>query len=170
MISTMQKTALHVVLVEPEIPWNTGNAGRTCLAAGARLHLIEPLGFSLEDRAVRRAGLDYWPNVRPCIWPSWACFEAELAKLGTPRFFAPDGDTLYWDVTYPEPSVLIFGSETKGFPAEIVQVYGGSTVRVPQTDSEVRSLNLSTTVALGVYEARRQHRRRSADRRGRPAG
>ncbi|HEX6862931.1 MAG TPA: TrmH family RNA methyltransferase, partial [Thermoanaerobaculia bacterium] len=76
--------SLHVVLVHPEIHWNTGNAGRTCLAAGARLHLVEPLGFSLDEREVRRAGLDYWPRVDPVIWPSWADLEAQLSGLGEP--------------------------------------------------------------------------------------
>ncbi|MBV8201458.1 MAG: tRNA (cytidine(34)-2'-O)-methyltransferase, partial [Acidobacteria bacterium] len=81
-------TSLHVVLVEPEIHWNTGNAGRTCLAAGARLHLVEPLGFSLDDREVRRAGLDYWPRVKLRVWPSLAALEPVLPSLGEAWFFS----------------------------------------------------------------------------------
>ncbi|HET9226501.1 MAG TPA: TrmH family RNA methyltransferase, partial [Thermoanaerobaculia bacterium] len=85
-------TDLHVVLVEPEIHWNTGNAGRTCLAAGARLHLVEPLGFSLDEREVRRAGLDYWPRVDPRIWPSWNAFEERMPELGEPFFFSAEAE------------------------------------------------------------------------------
>ena len=81
----------------PEIPWNTGNAGRTCLAAGAQLHLIEPLGFSLAARPVRRAGLDYWPRVAPRTWPDWASFEAALPELGEPWFFSADAERTLWD-------------------------------------------------------------------------
>ncbi|HVR96446.1 MAG TPA: TrmH family RNA methyltransferase, partial [Thermoanaerobaculia bacterium] len=86
---------MHVVLVHPEIHWNTGNAGRTCLAAGAKLHLVEPLGFSLDEREVRRAGLDYWPRVRPQVWPDWAAFEAALPALGTPFLFTARGARPY---------------------------------------------------------------------------
>src|SRR5205085_12496038 len=91
---------LHVVLVAPEIHWNTGNAGRTCLAAGAQLHLVGPLGFSLDAREVKRAGLDYWPKVDPRAWPNWAAFEPELEGLGTPYFFSPDGEREHWDIDY----------------------------------------------------------------------
>ena len=80
--------SMHVVLVHPEIHWNTGNAGRTCLAVGATLHLVEPLGFSLDGRQVKRAGLDYWEHVNPRVWPSWSAFEAELPALGEPFFFS----------------------------------------------------------------------------------
>ncbi|HSN89421.1 MAG TPA: TrmH family RNA methyltransferase, partial [Thermoanaerobaculia bacterium] len=97
---------LHVVLVHPEIHWNTGNAGRTCLAAGARLHLVEPLGFSLKEREVRRAGLDYWPRVDPVIWPSWADLEEKLPDLGEPFFFSAEATRDYWSVAYPERAIL----------------------------------------------------------------
>ena len=82
---------LHVVLVAPEIHWNTGNAGRTCLAVGAQLHLVQPLGFSLDDAHVRRAGLDYWPRVNPRVWPTWEDFERALPDLGAPFFFSSSG-------------------------------------------------------------------------------
>jgi len=91
-------TSLHVVLVEAEIHWNTGNVGRTCLAAGAQLHLVEPLGFSLDEREVRRAGLDYWPRVKPVVWPAWDALERELPALGEPYFFSPDAPRGLWDV------------------------------------------------------------------------
>src|SRR6185503_3578166 len=103
--------ALHVVLVHPEIHWNTGNAGRTCLAAGARLHLVEPLGFSLDEREVRRAGLDYWPRFDLCVWPSWDAFAERLPELGEPFFFSAEGTRDFWSVTYPERAVLVFGRE-----------------------------------------------------------
>src|SRR5205085_10337473 len=98
---------LHVVLVAPEIHWNTGNAGRTCLAAGAQLHLVEPLGFSLDDAQVRRAGLDYWPRVRPRVWPSWEAFERELPALGAPFFYTSSGARAFQDVRYPRPCALV---------------------------------------------------------------
>ena len=107
---------LHVVLVEPEIHWNTGNAGRTCLAAGAQLHLVRPLGFSLDDKEVRRAGLDYWPRVRPQVWPSWDDFEHALPSLGTPLFFTARGVRSFQELVYPRPAALIFGRESVGLP------------------------------------------------------
>src|SRR4051794_26829042 len=91
--------SLHVAIVAPEIPWNPG---RTCLAVGARLHLIEPLGFSLAEREIRRAGLDYWARVSPSVWPDWATFEARLPELGTPFFFAPRARSNFREVAYPE--------------------------------------------------------------------
>jgi len=110
---------LHVVLVHPEIHWNTGNAGRSCLAAGATLHLIEPLGFSLGEREVRRAGLDYWEHVDVRVWPDWTAFERELPVLGAPFFFSTKASQLYWDAPYEENSVLIFGRETGGLPGDL---------------------------------------------------
>jgi hypothetical protein len=89
--------ATHVVLVHPEIHWNTGNAGRTCLATGATLHLIEPLGFSLDDREVKRAGLDYWEHIELRVWPSWDAFETQLPTLGEPYFFSTKATRLVWD-------------------------------------------------------------------------
>lgn len=147
---------LHVVLVHPEIHWNTGNAGRTCLAAGARLHLVEPLGFSLDEREVRRAGLDYWPRVDPHIWPSWAALEQRLPELGEPFFFSAEAERSFWEVRYPERTALIFGKESVGLPAEIRDRYRDRLVNIPMLDREIRSLNLSTSVALAAYEVMRQ--------------
>ena len=149
---------LHVVLVEPEIHWNTGNAGRTCLAVGAQLHLVRPLGFSLEDKEVRRAGLDYWPRVRPEVWPGWADFERALPSLGTPFFFTARGVRSFQEVAYPRPAVLIFGRESVGLPEELLARHRDATVSIPMRDAELRSLNLSTSVALAAYEARRRWR------------
>lgn len=157
-LETPDDTSLHVVLVEPEIHWNTGNVGRTCLAVGAQLHLVEPLGFSLDEREVRRAGLDYWPRVMPRIWPAWQDLEACLSELGEPFFFSAEGTRDYWSVPYPQRVVLVFGRESVGLPPEIRQRWRDRLVRIPILDPEIRSLNLSTSVALAAYEVLRQHR------------
>jgi len=150
--------AIHVVLVEPEIHWNTGNAGRTCLAVGARLHLVEPLGFSLDAREVRRAGLDYWPRVQPRLWPSWEVFEEHLPELGEPFFFTAEAERSYWEVDYPRRTVLIFGRESTGLGREILERHPRRRVRIPMLDPALRSLNLSTAVALAAYEVLRGRR------------
>ena len=148
--------SLHVVLVHPEIHWNTGNAGRSCLAAGATLHLVEPLGFSLDEREVRRAGLDYWEHVDLRVWKSWSEFQAHLPEFGTPYLFTTKGDTLWCDVAYDDDSVLVFGRETGGLPAEIMTRYSDRQIRFPILSPHVRSLNLSTCVGIALYEVMRQ--------------
>ena len=145
-----------MVLVEPEIHWNTGNAGRTCLAAGAQLHLVEPLGFSLDDRAVRRAGLDYWEHVPLRVWPDWAALAAELPRLGDPWFFSPEAVRAHWDVGYRRPAVLVFGAESRGLPEELRTRHADRLVRIPQREPRLRSLNLSTAVGVALFEVRRQ--------------
>ena len=154
------EAALHVVLVHPEIHWNTGNAGRTCLAAGATLHLIEPLGFSLDEREVKRAGLDYWEHVDVRVWPNWEVFENELPTLGEPYFFSTKATRLFWDAPLGTPSnvVLIFGRETGGLPAELHERYRDRFLTMPILSPHVRSLNLSTSVGIAVYEVLRQRR------------
>ena len=151
--------ATHVVLVHPEIHWNTGNAGRTCLAADATLHLIEPLGFSLDEKRVKRAGLDYWQHVDLRVWQSWEKFEKELPVLGEPYFFAANAPRAFWDASLDaEDVVLIFGRETTGLPREILDRYNERTVSIPMLSPKVRSLNLSTSVAIALYEVMRQRR------------
>ncbi len=145
-----------MVLVEPEIHWNTGNAGRTCLAVGAQLHLVRPLGFSLDEKEVRRAGLDYWVRVNPTVWSSWTDFERALPRLGTPLFFTARSPRRFQEIVYPRPAVLIFGRESVGLSADLLARYAPETVAIPMQDAELRSLNLSTSVALAAYEARRQ--------------
>ncbi len=149
---------LHVVLFEPEIHWNTGNAGRTCLAAGAQLHLVEPLGFSLDEREVRRAGLDYWERVNPRVWPSWNELEAALPELGEPFFASPDTSRTVWDVRYPARTVLVFGRESVGLPAAIRERYRDRLFRLPMRDPTLRSVNVSTAVGICTYEVLRQWR------------
>lgn len=152
--------AIHVALVHPEIHWNTGNAGRTCLAAGATLHLIEPLGFSLDERELKRAGLDYWPHVDVRVWPSWEAFERALPTLGTPFFFSTKATRLFWDAPLGESEriVLVFGRETGGLGPELHTRYTEQFVTMPILSPHVRSLNLSTSVGIAVYEVLRQRR------------
>jgi len=152
--------AIHVVLVHPEIHWNTGNAGRTCLATGATLHLIEPLGFSLDERQVKRAGLDYWEHVDLRVWPDWAAFEAELPSLGEAYFFSTKATRPLWDAPLGEAGdvVLVFGRETAGLPGDLYERYRERLVGMPILSPDVRSLNLSTSVGIALYEVLRQRR------------
>ncbi len=148
--------ALHIVLVEPEIPWNAGNVGRTALAVGAVLHLVQPLGFSLDDRQVRRAGLDYWPRVPLRLWSDWRALERALPDLGAPFLLTAAAPRSYWEPRYPERTVLVLGRESVGLPPELLARHPEETVRLPMLDSELRSLNLSTAAALASYEVIRQ--------------
>jgi tRNA (cytidine/uridine-2'-O-)-methyltransferase len=150
--------ALHVVLVHPEIHWNTGNVGRTCLAAGARLHLVRPLGFSLAEPEIRRAGLDYWPRVDPVVWNDWRSCEAALPSIGTPFFFSAEASAELWSVRFPRPVVLVFGRESGGLPEAIRARHHERLVSIPMADTAVRSLNLSTAAAIAMYEVLRQWR------------
>jgi len=154
--------AIHVVLVHPEIHWNTGNAGRTCLAAGATLHLVEPLGFSPDEKQVKRAGLDYWEHVDLRVWPDWGTFERELPSLGEPYFLSTKAATRLWDAPLgaSRDVVLIFGRETGGLPQDIHDRYRDRFVGMPILSPVVRSLNLSTSVGIALYEVLRQRRRR----------
>src|SRR3954463_7236346 len=115
---------LHLVLVEPEIHWNTGNLGRTALAVGAELHLVEPLGFSLDDKHLLRAGLDYWPRVPLHRWKSWAEFEGALPALGEAWFFSARANRPYWSGRFEGDTVLVFGRESVGLPPSIVERAG----------------------------------------------
>jgi tRNA (cytidine/uridine-2'-O-)-methyltransferase len=155
------QVSLHVVLVHPEIHWNTGNAGRTCLAVGATLHLVEPLGFSLDERQVRRAGLDYWEHVDLRVWPDWTTFEQALPSLGEPFFFSTKATTPFWDAPLgrPEHVVLVFGRETAGLPDELHERFRDRFVAMPMQSPLVRSINLSTSVGIAAYEVLRQRRR-----------
>jgi tRNA (cytidine/uridine-2'-O-)-methyltransferase len=148
--------SLHVILVEPEIHWNAGNIGRTTLAAGADLHLVEPLGFSLDDRYLLRAGLDYWPHVRLRVWPSWDAVERKLPELGEPFFFSSHGSRSFWEVKYPDDVALVFGRESVGLPETLLARHADRTLRVPMVEPKLRSINLSTIAGLAMFEVVRQ--------------
>jgi tRNA (cytidine/uridine-2'-O-)-methyltransferase len=148
--------ALHIVLVEPEIHWNTGNVGRTALAVGAELHLVEPLGFSLDDKQVARAGLDYWPRVKKRVWPDWASLEGALPSLGEAWFFSARATRPYWEARFGADTVLVFGKESVGLSPSLIERAGDRALAIPMQDPSLRSLNLSTAAALAAYEVLRQ--------------
>jgi tRNA (cytidine/uridine-2'-O-)-methyltransferase len=149
---------LHVVLHQPEIPPNTGNVGRTCVAIGAKLWLVRPLGFEISEKQLRRAGLDYWPHLEWEVVEDWNTLAAKLAgPLQSERvwFFTKTAQRTYTKAAYQRGDVLVFGSETSGLPAELLEQYRGQTLRIP-TRPQVRSLNLSAAAAVAMYEAARQ--------------
>jgi tRNA (cytidine/uridine-2'-O-)-methyltransferase len=147
---------IHIVLVEPEIHWNTGNAGRTCLGLDATLHLVKPLGFDIDDKSVKRAGLDYWKDVKLEVWEDWASFEAQMFELGAPFFFSAEGEKRHFEVEYPEKVVLLFGKETAGFDAKLRARYRDRLLCIPMAENSLRSINLSTCVGIASYEVVRQ--------------
>ena len=149
------KTERHVVLVAPEIHWNTGNIGRTCLGVNAHLHLIKPIGFDLDEKAVKRAGLDYWHKVKLNTWEDFDAFcghfqpeDREVALL------TKNGTQSIWELPARKRLFLIFGSETKGLPAAILESYPQTTYRIP-ISNQIRCLNLSTAVGIALYESLR---------------
>ncbi|MDJ0912738.1 MAG: tRNA (cytidine(34)-2'-O)-methyltransferase [Desulfobacterales bacterium] len=143
----------HVVLVEPQIHWNTGNIGRTCLGVNAYLHLIEPLGFSLESKQVKRAGLDYWPHLNLSVWPSFSAFLRKMKVKPTElALLTKKGKKPFWALPSPERLFLVFGSETSGLPEKILSGFNAATYYIPIT-SQIRCLNLSTAVGIVLYES-----------------
>ena len=147
----------QIVLVEPEIPPNTGNIGRLCLATGSVLHLIEPLGFSLEDRLLKRAGLDYWDQVKVCRWPNWNAFHAAQPAKAKFWFLTTKSDRPYWDVTFEEGDYLVFGRETRGLPEPLLAENAARCLTIPMA-AATRSLNLATATGIVLYEGVRQLR------------
>ena len=145
---------LNLVLVEPEIPQNTGNIARTCAATGASLHLVEPLGFRVDDRKLKRAGLDYWHLLDITYYSSLGDF-FEKTKGGNYFFFSTKGTHRHSDVEYPDNCYLLFGKETRGLPEHLLMQHPNETLRIPMID-EARSLNLSNSVAIAAYEVLRQ--------------
>ncbi len=145
----------HVVFVSPEVPGNTGTTGRTCLGAGAFFHLIRPLGFSITDKAVKRAGLDYWHKVKLTVWDNFESFINKMKVKETEMvLFTKNGEKPFWTMPSPGRQFLIFGSETQGLPETILSQYKNFTYYVPITD-EIRSLNLSTIAGIALYESLR---------------
>lgn len=150
----MPEPILHIVLHQPDIPQNTGNIGRTCVAVGAKLWLIRPLGFRLDEKHLRRAGMDYWPHLDWQVVESWE----ELVRLLPDRNFwliEECGDKLVWEGSFSPGDVLVFGSETRGLPPGILAGYPGRILKFPMREN-VRSLNLASTAAAAIYEALRQ--------------
>ena len=146
---------LNIVLYEPEIPANTGNIGRTCVATGTKLHLIEPLGFVLNDKTVKRAGMDYWKDLDVTRYDDWNdfCQRNPGAKI---YYATTKGQHVYTEVNYEEDCYIMFGKESAGIPEEILVEHPNECVRIPMM-GETRSLNLSNSVAIVLYEALRQN-------------
>lgn len=144
----------NVVLHEPEIPQNTGNIARTCAATGCRLHIIEPMAFKIDDSKLKRAGLDYWDKVFVKTYPSFDAYMKENPGVVIP--VSTKGKKLYTQSDYPQWASLLFGKETAGLPAELLQAYESSVIRLPMLPG-LRSLNLSNAVAVVVYHALSKH-------------
>ena len=145
-----------IVLVHPEIPGNTGAVGRTCVALDMELILIHPLGFEIDDKRVKRSGLDYWPHIRLVEFASWDAFIAERSPRADQMFLFEEYAPLsFYEPDYPEDAYLVFGRETKGLPPEIVAAHQDHLVSLPMRSDKVRSLNLANTVAAAAYQALR---------------
>jgi tRNA (cytidine/uridine-2'-O-)-methyltransferase len=149
---------MNVVLLEPEIPPNTGNVARLCAATRTTLHLVEPFGFALDDRQLKRAGMDYWKHVEWRRWGSWREFTAHLVGGARLWFVESGGLRHYAEVEYGPGDFLVFGRETAGLPGNLLQENRDHWVRIPMMNPEARSLNLSNCVALVLYEALRQQK------------
>ncbi|CAI2719382.1 tRNA (cytidine(34)-2'-O)-methyltransferase [Nitrospina watsonii] len=147
---------LNVVLLEPEIPSNTGSIGRLCLATQSTLHLVEPLGFEITDSRLKRAGLDYWQYLNVVRHADWDAFLKTLPAGAPCVFFSKKAQRHYFEHRFAPGSYLIFGKETLGLPEDLIQQHAETAVRIPQYDDRVRSLNLSNAVSIAVYEAIRQ--------------
>jgi len=148
--------AIHIVLVEPEIPPNTGNIARSCAATGAALHLVKPLGFSIDDKSLKRAGLDYWPYVDVTVHESLDEFmkeyEGSRMLLATTK-----GGSIYTDVKFQDGDMILFGKETAGLPRDFIEEHKESAIRIPMSkDTRLRSLNLSNSANIILFEALRQ--------------
>ena len=147
--------ALNIVLVEPEIPQNTGNIARTCAATGASLHLVRPLGFEINDKHLKRAGLDYWDKLNIYYYDSIKEVMDKFYNGSNFWFYSTKSKYTHTEVSYKDGDFLVFGKETKGLPEELLLKHPEECVRIPMID-DARSLNLSNSVAIGVYEALRQ--------------
>jgi tRNA (cytidine/uridine-2'-O-)-methyltransferase len=147
---------VNIVLVEPEIPPNTGNVARLCAATKTHLHLIEPLGFKLDDRQLKRAGMDYWEQVAWTKWPDWRAFREQLAPRARLWFVESDGPIIYSDARFEREDYLVFGRETAGLPRQLLEQNRERWLRLPMFKEQSRSLNLSNCAAIVLFEALRQ--------------
>jgi tRNA (cytidine/uridine-2'-O-)-methyltransferase len=152
-----QPHVFNVVLVEPEIPPNTGNVARLCAATRSRLHLIEPFGFQLDDRQLKRAGMDYWQHVEWQRWKNWQTFQQALPANARLWFIESRGPQHYAEVQFQPGDYLVFGRETAGLPAAIIDQHPQQWLRIPMLNPQARSLNLSNCAALVLFEALRQN-------------
>jgi len=150
---TLQGNELKIVLIAPQIAPNTGNIARLCVASGAQLHLVRPMGFILGDKQLKRSAMDYWPRLKLAMHDDLAAFLRASAD-GRRWFFSSRGRVAHWDVTYKRDDWLIFGNETHGLPEQLAIEYPDSFLRIPQQPQE-RCLNLATAVGIGLYEALR---------------
>ena len=148
-----QKRKINIILHEPEIPQNTGNIARTCAATGASLHLIRPLGFAIDDKKLKRAGLDYWHQLDITYYDSLEDFYEKHPNAAI-YYFSTKAPHLYTEIKYPDPVYIMFGKETKGLPEEVLYAHPDACVRLPMREG-LRSLNLSNSVAVAVYEVLR---------------
>ena len=149
---------MHVVLIEPEIPPNTGNVARLCAATRTTLHLIEPLGFKLDDKQLKRAGMDYWQHVEWHCWANWSAFETKLPAGARLWLIESNAPCHYASVRYAPDDYLLFGRETAGLPKKLLDQYRDRWLRIPVFNDKARSLNLSNCAALVLFEALRQQR------------
>jgi tRNA (cytidine/uridine-2'-O-)-methyltransferase len=147
---------MHIVLLEPEIPPNTGNVARLCAATKSVLHLIEPFGFKLDDSQLKRAGMDYWQHVQWHRWPNWKTFEAKLPANARLWFIESGGPKIYSQANFSADDCLVFGRETAGLPKALLEMNREHWLRIPMFNPQSRSLNLSNCVALVLFEALRQ--------------
>ena len=148
---------IHIILHEPEIPQNTGNIARTCAATGASLHIIRPMGFTIDDKKLKRAGLDYWDKLDIHYYDNYADFVSKRPDaIGNTYFFTTKAPKAYTDISYADEVYIMFGKETRGLPEELLYDNRDFCVRIPMRDT-LRSLNLSNSVAIAVYEILRQH-------------
>jgi tRNA (cytidine/uridine-2'-O-)-methyltransferase len=146
----------NIVLVEPEIPQNTGSIGRLCLATGSTLHLVEPMAFDISDRALKRAGLDYWQYLSVKTHPSIEAFMDTLTETDDFVFFSKKAGITHFEYSYKKGTYMIFGKETAGLPDWLVNKYPTRLLRIPMQDARVRSLNLATATGIALYEGIRQ--------------
>ncbi len=148
----LRDAPLHIALVEPEIPPNTGNVARLCAATGCALHLVEPLGFRIDDRELKRAGLDYWHALGVVIHPSLDVFLETTSELNR-WYFSTHAKRTYAEATFSRGDVLVFGRETKGLPKALIRAHPERALRIPMRQDSVRSINLSTAVGIATYGA-----------------
>jgi tRNA (cytidine/uridine-2'-O-)-methyltransferase len=146
----------NIVLIEPEIPHNTGAAGRLALATGSTLHLVEPLGFSLDAKQVRRTGLDYWQDVKLRVWPNFPALQSAAEEGARYWYLSTKATCSPWQADFMPGDYLVFGKETKGLPEELIEQAGDAALRIPMMPGSTRSLNLATAIAIVLYEAARQ--------------